>query len=405
MNGTTLGHVPWCPRCDEIFPVGSTCPRCRSRLEAPDALASSHGLQPVDDLPQLKVPRRYRRAFDRLSQPKGPSQRVLIAAAAALVFAVGFLFGRILSQTPSTPAVRALPPAVPLSTLDVDGAAAYLLWAPGDRLATIATHDLYSGEVAPRARLSPPSADAADRTKVAALGGDLALVLGQGDDSFVAIAPAAGPPFGWARGVEAAWEAPGSLLIRAGDGRVSRWTARTSTADVLPGRWSELIQTPSGAALRRGQELVVAGEKKTPTTVRLPKSAHVIALSGDFRRAVISAPAPAIWDGKTVTPIRVSGYRLTAAAFASAGDKIAMTLRDTDNSVLVGISDEKGNVSLKPIAAHAADCAADPAWDARGRWVYLAPGDGSVYAIEASGGRVEVVPTRSVGCGLAWFAS
>jgi hypothetical protein len=82
-----------------------------------------------------------------------------------------------------------------------------------------------------------------------------------------------------------------------------------------------------------------------------------------------------------------------------------MTLRDADGSLLIGISDDKGNVSLKPIAAKAGACAPDPAWDARGRWVYLAPGDGSLYAVEASGGRVEVVPARLVGCGFAWFAS
>src|SRR3989442_3512870 len=125
--------MPWCRRCDEIFPGGSTCPRCRARLEAPEGAAAMHALQPVDDLPQLKLPRRYRRAFDRLSETKAPSQRVLVVAATALVFAVGFLFGRVLQQNPGTPTVHALPPAVPLSTLDVDGSAAYMLWSPGER--------------------------------------------------------------------------------------------------------------------------------------------------------------------------------------------------------------------------------------------------------------------------------
>lgn len=356
----------------------------------------------MEDLPRLKVPRRYRRAFDRLSEPKGPSQRVLIVAATALVFAVGFLFGRLLSQSPSTPAVHALPPAAPLSSLDVDGAAAYLVWAPGDHLATIATHDLYSGEVAPRSRLSPPTADAADRSKVSALGGDLALVLGQGSASFVAVAPASGAPFGWMPGVEAAWEAPGSLLIRSGDGRVTRWSSRLSS-EPIAGRWTGLIQTSTGAALRGRDGVVRAGGHSG--TLALPRAAHVLAVNGDFTRAVISEPRPVLWDGKTAVPLRLQGYRIAGATFSGSGDKAALTLRDADGSLVIGVSDAKGNVALKPIPAHAGSCAPAPAWDARGRWVYLAPGDGSVYAVEASGGRVEVVPARVVGCGLAWFAS
>jgi len=396
--------VPWCPRCDEIFPGGSTCPRCRSRLEAPDAFGSAAGLQPVDDLPQLKVPRRYRRAFDRLSEPKGPSQRLLIVAGTALVFAVGFLFGRVLSQPPSAPTVHALPPAVPLSTLDVDGSAAYLLWSPGDRLATIATHDLYSGEVAPRARFSPPGVDPGGQTRVAALGDDLALVVGAGDASFVAVAPASGAPFGWVHGVEAAWESPGSLLIRTQDGRVVRWsTGSRSASEVVAGRWTDLVQTPAGAALRRGDDLLLAGTKRG--ALPLPRGARVLAVDARFVRAALSdhAGGLAIWNGKAATPLRVQGYRAVAAAFSAAGDKLAVTLRDDDGSLLVGVSDEKGNVALKPVPSQATACAAAPAWDGRGRWIYIAPGDGSVYAVEASGGRVEGVPTRLVGCGLAWF--
>jgi hypothetical protein len=398
--------MPWCPRCDEIFPGGSTCPRCRSRLEAPDAFTAAHNLQPVDDLPQLKVPRRYRRAFERLSEPKAPSQRVLIVAATALVFAVGFLFGRILSRTPSPPTVHALPPAVPLSTLDVDGSAAYLLWSAGDRLATIATHDLYSGEVSPRARLSPPADDPGSRTQVAALGGDLAIVLGKGDTSFVAVAPASGVPFGWVRGVEAAWESPGSLLIRAPDGLVSRWSSQSrSFAEVLPGHWSRLMQTPAGAVLRRDDVVMLASGSGSRGQMKIPHGAEVLAVRSDFARVLVAQHGIAIWDGSTATPLRVQGYEPIAAAFSRDGNDVAVTLRDTDGSLLIGISDAKGNVALKPLPSQATECAPTPAWDARGRWVYVAPGDGSVYAVEAAGGRVEGVPARLVGCGLAWFSS
>jgi hypothetical protein len=398
--------MPWCPRCDEIFPGGSTCPRCRARLEAPDVASGGHGLQPVEDLPQLKVPRRYRRAFDRLSEPKGPSQRALIAAGTALVFAVGFLFGRLLSQPPSPPTVHALPPAVPLSTLDVDGSAAYLVWSPGEHLATIATHDLYSGEVSPRARLSPPSADPGERTQVAALGEDLALVLGDGEDAYVAIAPGAGAPFGWVQGVEAAWEAPGSLLLRTSDGRVLRWSAQTrQLGDALPGRWTGLLQTPSGAALRRGDALVLSAPGRPGKTLSLPPRSTVLAVDPSFSRALVVSHGLMLWDGKAATPLRIDGYKALAAAFSSAGDKVAVTLADADGSMLVGVSDTKGNLALKPVPAQSTGCVPTPAWDARGRWVYLAPGDGSLYAVESAGARVEGVPAHLVGCGLAWFSS
>src|SRR5207302_3551927 len=202
-------------------------------------------------------------------------------------------------------------PAVPLSTLDVDGSAAYLLWSPGERLATIATHDLYSGEVEPRARFSPPSVEPDDRTQVATLGGDLALVLGSGAGSFVAVAPASGAPFGWMRGVEVAWEAPVSLLIRDADGRISRWSSTSrSIADALPGTWSALLQTPTGAALRRGDSLSLAGKR---TALTVPHGARVLAVSPDFRRVLIAKGDLSIWDGKTATPLRVQGYKAVAA--------------------------------------------------------------------------------------------
>jgi DNA-binding beta-propeller fold protein YncE len=331
---------------------------------------------------------------------------MIVIAGTALVFAVGFLFGRMLSQPPAAPTVHALPPAVPLSTLDVEGSAAYVLWSPSDRLTTIATHDLYSGEVEPRARFSPPGADPDGQTKVAALGSDLALVLGTGSSSYVAVAPAAGAPFGWVPGVDAAWDAPGSLLVRTTDGRVSRVSSRTrGPITELAGRWSLLIQTPTGAALRRGDDLVLVGGSGPGARIALPHGVRVLAVNSQFTKAVIADGSVSIWDGKTRTPLRLQGYRPVGAAFSGAGDKIAVSLRDSDGSLLVGVSDERGNVALKPLPAQSTDCAPAPVWDARGRWVYVAPGDGSIYAVEASGGRVEGVPTRLVGCGLAWFNS
>src|SRR5205807_2220219 len=151
-----------------------------------------------------------------------------------------------------------------------------------------------------------------------------------------------------------------------------------SIADALPGTWSALLQTPTGAALRRGDSLSLAGKR---TALTVPHGARVLAVSPDFRRVLIAKGDLSIWDGKTATPLRVQGYKAVAAKFAAAGDKLAVTLKDTDGSLLLGISDGRGNVSLKPVPAQSTDCSSAPAWDTRGRWVYVAPGDGSLYAV------------------------
>jgi hypothetical protein len=364
------------------------------------------GLQPVEDLPSLKVPRRYRRAFDKLSAPKAPPQRVLVIATAALVFAIGFLFGRLLSQTPAPPTVHALPPATPLQALDVDGSAAYLLWSGGERLATIASHDLYSGEVAPRARFSPPVPEPGERTQLASLGRDVALVLDGDGGSFVAVAPASGAPFAWVPGVEAAWEARGSLLVRSASGRVVSWSTESrAVVATMKGTWDQITQTASGAVLRRGTALVVRDERGQHDAMSLPQGAKLLAVNAAGTRTLIASHGIQLWNGHEATPLRIEGYTTTGAAFEPGGDRVAVTLRDSDGSIVVGVSDDHGNVALKPLSARATGCTAAPAWDARGQWVYVAPGDGSIYAVESTGGRTESVPARLVGCGLTWFQS
>src|SRR5581483_5787392 len=129
------------------------------------------------------------------------------------------------------------------------------------------------------------------------------------------------------------------------------------------------------------------------------------AVSADFKRVLLENRSLSVWDGKAAVPLRVQGYEAIAASFSGSGEKVAVTLKDTDGSLLVGISDAKGNVALKPVPAQSTGCVSAPTWDGRGRFVYTAPGDGSLYAVEAGGGRVEGVPTRLVGCGLAWFPS
>lgn len=397
--------MPWCPRCDEVFPDGRACPRCRARLEPSDAGRSPHSFQPVEELPQLRVPRRYRRAFERLSEPKAPSQRLLAIAAASLLFAVGFLLGRLGSPGTSQPAVHALAPAAGLAALDVTGKATYLVWSSGgERLATIAAHDLYSGEVTPLARFSAPAAGG-ERTQLAALGGSVALVLGGEDAAFVAAAPRHGAPFGWMPGVEAAWEAEDALLVRTEDGTVVRWSTRRHTVETLEGSWDRLLQTASGAALVSADGVVVRSAHGSRPTIDLPERAHVLAVSPDGRRALVAGAGLALWDGSNAVPVRADGYRPLGAAFSASGDRLALTMLGTDGAAAAGIVDLEGDISIKPLGtrAAAAECDATPAWEANGRWVYVASGDGAVHVVESAGGRLETVPARLVGCGLGWF--
>lgn len=396
--------MPWCPRCDEVFPDGIACPRCRSRLLPQDG-GTAHALQPVEGLPQLKVPRRYRRAFERLGEPKAPSQRLLVVATASLVFALGFLLGRIGSSGVSQPVVQALPPAEGMASLGVEGRASYLLWAQGgERLATLASHDLYSGEVTPLARFSPPVRGLDERTQVVSLDGSVALVLASADGSFVAAAPRGGAPFGWITGAEAAWESRDVLLVRSHDGTVMRWSADARDRSAIEGTWSRLLQTPSGAALL-SEDGVVRVASGAGDPIPLPRGARVLAVSGDGRRVLADDGRPFLWDGERKLPLRVDGYEAIAASFAPDGDGVAATLAGPDGSLALGVIDAAANVTLKPLgrASIGEECGAVPAWDAPGAWVYVATGDGSVHAVEVGGGRTENVRARLVGCGVGWL--
>jgi len=159
--------MPWCPRCDETFPEGPACPRCSARLVARERETHEDTLESVPGLRSIKVSRRYLRAFERLSAPKASSSRALALALVLLVFATGFLLGRVGSMSPSAgpTMVRELDAAQPLPYEDVKGAVSYLLDSR-DPLMTIAMHDLYSGDVVPRARFSPEIGRASCRERV-----------------------------------------------------------------------------------------------------------------------------------------------------------------------------------------------------------------------------------------------
>jgi len=392
--------VPWCPRCDEVFPDGTACPRCSTRLVDRDRGSIPEELQGIPDFPTIKVSRRDRRALERLSGPKAPSSRVLALAIAALVFAVGFLAGRIGSLEPAGPSVRALPPAEGLGPFDVEGSAVYLLWT-NEPLATMAVHDVYSGDVVPRARLSPPFAATGDtRTQVTAHAGSVALVVAEDDASFVTFSPLGKPPHGWVTGVEAAWAAPDVLLVREADDTVVEWSVRAGR--VRSSRWGHaerLFQTPNGAiALRSGR--LVPGDDAAARGLPVPDGARVLATDGE--RALVDNDGVALWDGATFKRVQLQGFEAVGGTFEAGGDRVALVVR-AGRDLTVAVIDARGDAALKPLGAHAGGCAPTVSWDLSGRWLYVGAGDGMVRAVETAGGHVEPIRTKSVGCGLAWI--
>jgi hypothetical protein len=359
-------------------------------------------MQAVPEFPMIKVSRRDRRALERLSGPKAPSSRVLAAAVAALVFAVGFLLGRLGTVEPAGPSVRALPAAEALTTFDVDGSAVYLLWTQ-EPLATLALHGLSSGDVVPRARLTPPFDPTYDaRTDVSSLGRSVALVVADGSRSFVAFAAAGAAPHGWVPGVEAAWASRHELLVRQADGNIVRWSMRPGSLQER--RWGEaerLFQAPDGAIVERGGKLVTS--KGADELVLPPRGDGERVVATDGRRALIAGRETMLWDGKTSTRIRAQGFRALSGAFDSGGERVAAILRQGED-LTVAVIDSRGNAALKPLGARVGECTPSVSWDRAGTWIYVAPGDGALYAVEAAGGHVESVRTHGVGCGLAWVS-
>ena len=148
--------MPWCPRCDETFPEGPACPRCSARLVARERETHEDTLDSVPGLRSIKVSRRYLRALERLSRAEG----VVVPRSGARARPAR-VRDRLPARTrsgpspPSQPTVHALPLAEPIPFEDVKGAVSYVL-SSRDPLMTIALHDLYSGDVVPRARFSPP---------------------------------------------------------------------------------------------------------------------------------------------------------------------------------------------------------------------------------------------------------
>ncbi len=393
--------MPWCPRCDETFPEGPACPRCSARLVARERETYEDTLESVPGLRAIKVSRRYLRALERLSAPKASSSRALALALVLLVFATGFLLGRIGSVPTSQPTVHALPLAEPIPFEDVKGAVSYVLQSR-DPLMTIAMHDLYSGDVVPRARFSPAIGTADDvTTRAVAFGRSVAVVVSDGDHSRVAFAPHGRTPQGWIPGEDVAWLSETELVIRTDDDAllgIEAGTDRLLTERL--GAADGLFQTSAGAVVQRGRRL--ESMNGPARRLDLPSKGAVLAVSPDLSRAILGPKTPVLFEGAESRPIHAYDYgKVLGASFEPSGERAALLLADGGELTLAVVM-RRGNAAFKPLG-NGPTCDAPPAWDGTGRWVYAGSADGVLHAIEASGSRIEAIKTHGVGCGLAWL--
>lgn len=404
--------MAWCPRCDEVFPQGPDCPRCGTAL-VDDSPSARGGERPTGNLPQLKVPRRVRRAFDRMSSEPAPPRHLMALATAAILFAGGFLLGRLGSMAPDLPAIAQLS-AVPLP-LDLEGFVEYVARPPGPPTEpALVRHDLRTGQIDTLARFSlpfqPPVA-AHVTTRVLSLAGGSALVLQGADDAFVgAFPPSRALPF-WVEGTAAAWEDSSTLVVLRGT-RLSRWTFDDDVLGPQPveGTWSALHSTAGGAVGERvdgGRRLVLLGDGGPGDAMALPDGGRVLAVAPGAEAAVLERPSGAsLWDGTEEIPIVAEGLQPQAAAFSPSGDRVAVTFLELKRGgtarAVLGVSDLRARVAFNRVATTDQQCRATPVWEGGERWVYVAPGNGSVYAVASGGGAVRGVHTRIVGCGLAW---
>ena len=394
--------MPWCPRCDETFPEGPACPRCSARLVARERETHEDTLESVPGLRQVKVSRRYLRALERLSAtPRASSSRALALALVLLVFATGFLLGRIGTVPTATPTVHALPLAEPIPYEDVKGAVSYVLQSR-DPLMTIAMHDLYSGDVVPRARFSP-AVDTADDaiTHAVSFGRSVAVIVSDGDHSRIAFAPHGRTPQGWIPGDEAAWLSETELVIRSDDDsllRIEAGSDRLSTQRL--GSADALFQTAAGAVVQRNRKLEsLSGPKRE---LKLPPKGDVLAVAPDLSKAMLDAKAPAFWTGDERRPVHAYEWgKVLGASFEPSGERVAVLMSDGEELTLAIVM-QRGNAAFKPLG-NGPRCEAPPVWDNTGEWVYVASADGVLHAVEPSGTRNEAVKTHGVGCGLAWL--
>jgi hypothetical protein len=346
------------------------------------------------------------RAFERMSGPRASGSRALALALVMLVFASGFLLGRVGSMGPSGgPIVSALPASKPLAIDDapdvkaITGSISYLVNSR-ESLATIASHDLYTGIVGAEARISAPvELDAHATTRVVAFERSVAVIAADAERSYVAMASHNQPPHAWIPGVEAAWASERELFVRNANGSVDRWTVGSDAVRAGEiARADQLIQTAAGPVVRRGSVLeTVRGPERR---LAVPSKTRVLAVSPDLTRALIDGDPPSLWDGEDRVPMSTGEGDALGASFDRSSERVAIVLR-TQDALRLALMDVKGIVSLKPLGG-GSGCDAAPVWDSAAKWVYVAGGEGVMHAVEATGGRIGSTKTQAVGCGVAW---
>jgi hypothetical protein len=295
-----------------------------------------------------------------------------------------------------------LPVAQALPYDDVKGAVSYLL-SSRDPLMTVTLHDLYSGDVSPRARFSPAvdSIEEDVTTRAVSFGRSVAIVLADPDHSWIAFVPYGRAPQGWIPGEDVAWLSETELVVRSKDGSMLRLQAGTdnmTTKRLDPA--DDLFQTAAGAVVRRGHTLE---SLDGPTRkLEVPAKSEVLAVSPDVSRAVLDAKAPVLWDGRESKPVHVYDYgKVLGASFEPSGERAALLFAE-DGELTLAVVMPRGNSALKPLGK-GPSCPSAPAWDGTGRWIYAATSDGVLHAVESSGGRIEAIKTHGVGCGVAWL--
>ena len=411
--------MPWCPSCDEVFPEGPHCPRCRSPLvDDPDA-ARRIDVPAAAQLPQLKVPRRLRRAFGGRSVEGAPPRSMLALALACLLFAAGFLLGRMGSLVPEGPVVVGL--SAPPLGLSTDGAVTYVMRFSGlGDDPGLVRHDLETGDIERLARFTLPfgtGATARARPLIVTSGQSIAIVVADraGGAHVGAYASQRAFPL-WVEGVAAAWETPGSLLVLGEDKALMRYAMDGSARpEAVKGTWLELHAAGHAAVLVAsdgdgGRYLVVVTPKGMRETIDVPDEATILAAAPDGSRVLVDVDLePRLWDGETYTVLRADQHQAVAGAFSDDSQRVAVTLieRGRPNGstpVWLGVAGISGRVAFDEVTSWAdgEGCVAAPAWASSGRWVYMAPGDGSVYAIEAGGSPPAGVATRLLGCGVGF---
>ncbi len=409
--------MPWCPHCDEEFPEGPSCPRCRAPLVDVDDTSGAAELSQVVNLPQLKVPRRIRRAFERSNRAPGPPRPLFMFTMAFILFAGGFVIGRTGSIGPDGPVIRQRVEPFPA---EVGGAIDYLGWIPGPgRERGLLRMDLTTGDIDVIARFSwpfPGQTTTRERSRVAASAGSVALLLNDGERSFVGAFPGIRPLPLWLDGVEAAWQDPSTLLVLGRGGTVTRWAfAEGLESGEVQGSWTAAHQTADGALLEsmeNDERVLWRFTDDGPRRVMsIPPGSRLLGVAPGGERAAIAVDGTVkLWDGTDEVPVRgVDGYDATAAGFSASGERVAVTMHETGRAEratrVLAIVDASGNAALKPFTIRSGghDCTAVPAWGGGDRWVFLTPGDGWIYGVDASGGRVRTVNAGASGCGMAWL--